>query len=296
MTTGQQQGKDDDRLPAVEIAAAPRYFIGLPIVVSVTWDNRSAQADFFLMPGLDLTFTAGGDISVSLVPTGSDGARLETRFPKGEEHSPVVTLHAGQKRTMVCDLSNLGAGLHPGTYVLTLTLRQGASSRLSNQVRTELVSLDPAGTAEAQRLRQLGGVNPAHDTGAWAPFLTRNLNTVVASSALAPEARDQLALHLFMHRATWLPGTVAGLDSNPLDAIRAPQLAAEIAALKYEIAQARHDPHAASLRAALLKHFPGLRHRVEAADHGEGTLAVQRRAFGVEASFVRPPTHWPYQP
>jgi hypothetical protein len=42
------------------------------------------------------------------------------------------------------------------------------------------------------------------------------------------------------------------------------------------------------MRATLLQQFPGLRHRVEATDHGEGTLAVQRWAFGVELAFVRP--------
>jgi hypothetical protein len=296
MSTGQQHINDEDRLPAVEIVAAPRYYIGLPIVVSVTWDNPSADIEFFLMPPLDLTFARGGDISVSLVPVGPDGARLETRFAKGEEYSPTVTVQAGEKRTMVCDLSNLGALMRPGTYGLTLTVRQGSSSRASNQAQIELVSLEAAGAAEAARLRQLGGASPAHDTGAWGPFLSRNLNTVVVSPALGQPAQEQLALHLFMHRATWLPGTVAGLDARPLDAIHGPHLAAETSALRYEIARARHDPHATTMRTTLLQQFPGLRHRVEAADHGEGTLAVQRRAFGVESAFVRPPARWPYQP
>jgi hypothetical protein len=285
---------DVDQLPFVEIVAAPRYYLGLPLVVSVTWDNRSTTTTFPSMTPLDLTFSFGANVAVSMVPAGASGGRVETGFARRDEDDPTVALYPGERRQMVYDLSNLGVAFRPGAYDLTLTLRQPPALRNSNIARTELVALREVDALEAARVRQLG--DAALDTGAWEPFLTDNLNTVTVSRAFDARAREQLGLHLFLHRAVWTPGKVANIDPAPLDAITGPHLDAEVAALRYEILHARHDPQVAAQRAALLARFPGMRHRVESIERGEGSLRMDRQAFGIESSFVRPPGHWPYQP
>jgi hypothetical protein len=286
--------RDIDRAPDVEIAAAAHYYIGLPIIVSVTLINRSSITEFMRTTPLNLPFYGGGNVSVSLVPTDARGILVEARLPQPEDSDPVVMLHHNKKRRMVWDLSCLGVAFKPGRYALTLTIRIGSFMRKSNTVPIELVELREADAREATRLRKLGDATA--DTGEWGPFLRNNWNTVTPSPDFSPEARAQLALHLFLHRATWIPGGVASLDSTPLDAIHAPQLAGEVAVLKYEIQHARHDRHAAGSRAALLARFPGLRYRVDEIEHGKGTLTAYRDTYGVEATFMRPPEHWPYQP
>jgi hypothetical protein len=285
---------DADRSPFVEIQAAPRYFIGLPIVISVTWDNRSPEAEFLRMPPLNLLFMQGGRIHVELVPTGPEGAALETGFSAGEEGSPVVALGKLEKRQMVCDLANTGDHFEPGSYDLVLKVNGGGGWRSSNTVHTVLSNLTDRDAAEATRLRRLG--DASFDTGAWAPFLTRNMNTVTVAPTLAPAARAQLALHLFLHRAMWTPGPLAKIDPSSLEAIAGANVDGEVAVLKYELAHARKDPAAATARHELLARFPGLGHRLTEIDHGKGTLARYRELDGVEQTFEHPPAHWPYRP
>jgi hypothetical protein len=276
------QFTDAERSPFVEIKAAPRYFIGLPIVISVTGDNRSGDAEFYLMPPLDLTFTQGGHIQVSLVPTGSDGAPLETGFAVGEEWSPVVALGKHEKRRMVCDLSNMGVTFQPGRYDLTLTLEESGEARASNTVSLVLERLSPTDEAEATRLRRLAGA--PRDFGAWAPFLKAHMNTVTVAPTFDPAARAQLALHLFLHRATWTPGGLGQIDPAPLAAIHGANVDAEVAALTYELAHARKDPAASTIRGQVLARFPGLEHRVKDVDQGKGTLASYRKNYGVTSA------------
>ncbi len=153
-------------------------------------------------------------------------------------------------------------------------------------------SADDAG--EAARLRRLGR-SPV-DTGAWAPFLRDNWNTVKIQPSLGAEARRQLGLHLFLHRAVYGPEPVTAIDPSPLAAITEPSLAGEVGALRYELLAARNDPSARRARAALLHAYPGLATRANAVDHGEGELAVLRRSVGASKRHIRPPPRRPYVP
>jgi len=44
-------------MPAITIEAAPRYLVGFPIVVAVTYDNRSKDTEFYDLPELGLLAT-----------------------------------------------------------------------------------------------------------------------------------------------------------------------------------------------------------------------------------------------
>jgi len=281
-----------DGVLKVEIVAAPLYFIGLPIIVSVTWNNDTTDATLFRIPALDLTFDKGGRISVTLTPKDTEGVPLDSGFPRGEEEERGLTIEPGTKRRMVCDLSNMGVVFHPGQYDLTLALIHPEVYR-SNTVPIQLMPLNAEDRHEADRLRRMGGEGGL-DTGAWRYFLEQNSNAVKVAQPFSAAARQQLALHLFLQRAVWTPGGVAHIDPTPLHAIHGPHLDAEVAALKYEIMHARHDPHAPKARSEMLARFPGLRHRSESADAGEGQLAEYRSSFGIASDFFGHKTPHPY--
>lgn len=263
-----------DGVLKVEIAAAPHYLIGLPIIVSVSWNNETTDATLMRVPDLDLVFSQGGRLNVSLVPREGDGVPLDSGFARGEEGEQGLTIEPGTKRRMVCDLTNMGVLFHPGHYDLTLTLLHHSVYR-SNTVPIHLTALGHSDRVEADRLRHLGG-ETGLDTGAWRFFLEGNPHAVKVAPTFGAAAREQLALHLFLQHAIWTRGKLAHVDPAPLRAIHGPHLDAEVAALSYELLHARHDPHAAAARKAMLARFPGLRHRAESADAGEGQLADYR--------------------
>ncbi len=281
----------DEEMPAVVIEAAPRYLLGFPMPVAVTWENHSKEAEFYAIPALSL-LTTQADVRVRFSPK-QGGPPVEARFSRPEEPAG-LTLAPGHAARVLVDLSNLATRLPPGAYQLTLTLERGPRSRSSNIVDVELIAPSEADAAEATRLRKLGR-SPV-DAGAWAPFLRDDWNTVAASPALGAEARRALALHLFLHHAVYGPEKVAAIDPAPLAAIVEPPLAAEVAALRYELLAARHDPGAKSARDAMLKAYPGLAERAAAVDRGEGEIASLRKSVGAEKRHLKPPTTLPYVP
>ncbi len=283
----------DDDAPYVELLAAPRYYIGLPFVVAVTFENRSKDAEFLDLPSLDL-LTGRAAMGVHLTPNDPHGKEVNVRFPRPEEDARGMALMPGEKRRMVCDLSNLGVPLVPGKYNLVLTLYVPPGGRPSNSNPVELVALSNADAAEAKRLRAMGGAPT--DTGAWAPFLKANWNTVSAPTQFDSDAATHLALHLFLHKAYYGPTKPAQLDPKALDAITLPALSGEVAALRYEVLHAAKSPLAAAARSTLTNSFPGSEARASDVDQNKGSLTTGRRAFGAERTFLRPPASFPYVP
>jgi len=284
----------DLELPAVIVEAERRYLLGFPLVIAVTFDNGSGAAEFFALPELHLLVTRAA-VSLQLEPT-KGGAPLSIKPSPTETGvpSPSVSLGPGERRRMALDLSNLGLDIQPGTYRLTLGLHVGRYARWSDPVPVEFVQPSDQDAQEATRLRRLG-VAPT-DTGAWAPFLTRNWNTVQASPQTSPDAVGQMALHLFLHRALYAPDSVAQLDPAPLKKITSPILSVEAAVLEYEILHARNDVTARDkLGQTLLSRWPGLRYRLERIRRGEGFLTNGRRWFGAERVFNQPPSFYPYK-
>src|SRR3569623_1390154 len=264
----------------VELVAAPQYFIGLPIIIAVEWNNDTTDTTLMRVPDLDLLFSQGGRINVSLAPRGGDGRPLDTGGGRGEEVEQGRTIEPHTRRRMVCDLTNMGVVFHPGHYDLTLTLLRPSVYR-SNTVPNHLRELDDSDRREADSLRHLGG-EPGLDTGAWKYFLQQELGPVNVAPTLGAAAREQLALLLFLHHAITTPGKLAHVDPSPLRRIHGPHLDPEVAALKYELLHTRKDPHAAAARTDMLARFPGLLHRAHAVDAGDGQLARYRSYFGPE--------------
>lgn len=272
------------------IEAAPRYLIGLPILVAVTLENRSTDTDFYGLPQLDPMSTRGPVRARWAAVEG--GVVMQTRFAAPEEDVAGFTLGPGEAAQLLVDLSNMATELQPGRYHMSLALAEGQHLRRSNEVEVELVTPSAADAAEAKRLRMLGR-GPV-DTGAWAAFLSANWNTV--TSTLSADASRSAALHLFLHYAAYGPDQPATINPALLSAISEPQLDAEVAALEHELAVARHDPNAAAMRVQMLSAHPGLAWRAEANDKGEGVIAMMRRSVGAEKQHLRPPSHMPYVP
>ena len=287
------------QLPKLLVEAAPRYLIGFPLVIAVTYDNRSNSEGFNLLPELNILDMPWGiwGIGFQLTPLGG-GAPVKVEpgsyrdeFPHG------IEIEAGEQRRMLLDLSNFGVTLpsqfgppllQPGTYRFTLTRRDlfyGMTT--SNPVTVELASPTPEDAQEATRLRKLGLT--VFDNGGWKAFIKSNWSTVVPSPSLSFEAQRQLALHLFLHRAFYGPEPVAKLDEALLQRITEPSLAADVAAFRYEIHAARGAPDAKHLLDDLLARWPGMHYRfVPQKDRLGGTIPLElahgRRSFGAEGA------------
>jgi hypothetical protein len=280
-------------LPKVHVEGEPRYLLGFPLVVAVTFDNSGSKVEFYSLPELDLAFSRG-PLSLRLEPL-RGGTLLVTQASPIDEDRMGMALAAGERRRMLLDLSNLASGLQPGRYQLTVSLRDQDYVRASDPVEVEFVVPSPTDATEATRLRRLG--EAPLDTGAWAPFLLRNWNTVDVSPNLSAEARAQLALHLFLHRAIYGPQPIARLDPAPLRALRSPVVVPEARVLEYEALCARDGVSAhATVATSIRQQWSGLAFRVERVARGEGFLTAARHAFGAEQEFLRPPTTYPYKP
>jgi hypothetical protein len=305
---------DPDPMPKLALEAAPRYLIGFPLVVAVTYDNRSGQTDFFLLPDVNLLSAPWG-IGLSLAPL-SGGAAVEIRPGSSHEEIPHgIGLKPGEARRMLLDLSSFGIALppestkaypnlgpsllQPGKYRLTVILRGAGSEETtsSNPVTVEIVEPEPADAMEATRLRGLGV--HGFDSGGWQGFLASNWNAVVPSPSLSFEAQRQLALHLFLHRAFYGPEPVARLDEALLGRITEPSLAADVAAFRYEIHAARGAPDAKPMLDDLLARWSGMRWRFAERKDALGhplplALADGRRLYGAESPRAQHPGQSPY--
>lgn len=281
----------DEEMPLVTIETAPRHLLGFPFLVALTYENKSKETEFYALPKGDL-LASRVDITLRLEPK-AGGAPFVTRFAKPEEPHG-LTLLPGHALRVLFDLSNTGSKLPLGAHRLTMTLVSGKERRESNAVDVDIVAPSGADEAEATRLRKMGGARL--DTGAWRPFLADNWATVTPSPSLSAEAKGALALHLFLHRVAYGPEPLSKADVASLAAITDASLQGEVAALRYELLSARHDPGAAAARAALQKAYPGLVWRCDAVDRGEGALLILRRSVGAEKTHLRAPPNKPYVP
>jgi hypothetical protein len=282
---------DGSNVPAVSLEAEPEYLLGFPMIVAVTYDNRASGTQFLNLPELML-WTTRGPFSLRFEPL-QQGAALETRpyFPDIDEVG--MLLDPGQTVRMPLDLSNVAAGLQAGRYRLTFTLYVGKQSRSSRPVELAIAAPSAVETAEAARLRRLG--RAPIDTGAWAPFLTRNWNTVVPAPGLGAAAARQLRLHVLLHRAFYGPLGPREVDLSSVKALDGPVLEPEGRLLELEGQAARKGAGAVRKQMdAIVQKWPGLRRRAEAVLSGDGLIATGRRRFGAEAEFVHPPPARPY--
>jgi hypothetical protein len=270
--------------PRLVVQAERSYLVGLPILVAVTFANDSPDTEHYRLPELDVLYDHG-PLGVLLI--GASGSRYEAKPAALREGRMGMVLMPGERKAMLVDLTNFGFPLEADSYTVTFTLAAGSYRRASEPVQIALRSPSAADEAEARRLRRLG--RSTVDAGAWAPFLTSNWNTVRPSPALSPDARAQLALHLVLHHALYGPRPIAALDLERLRQIKQPSLAAEVAALAFEIRAPQLDQRE---RAALFDRvaagLPAIRFRLDRVLEGEGWLTTRRRIFGADAELSRP--------
>jgi hypothetical protein len=197
---------------------------------------------------------------------------------------------------MLVDLANRRMVAGPGVYKLTVLVRADWQKVVeSSPVTIELRAPSATDAREAERLRSLTNA-PHSEILGWAYLITRYWETPIPSPALSADAREQVALHLFLHRAFFGPEAPAQLDMSRLNAITAPHLQAEVAALKLELAVARRDQSAPALRQNLLTRWPGMRHRVDTIDAGRGLITEFRQLGGAEGPFATRVGKLPYTP
>lgn len=280
----------DEETPQIVLHGAQRYLIGLPMLVALTYENHSKDSDFFSLSAFDPT-TTRANLRVLMEPL-TGGQRLETGFAPEDEPTG-FSLLTGQSSRQLLDLSNLGVRFEPGVYRLSAALRMGRHARSSNSIELEIAPPPSADLAGITALRQMG--QAASDTGAWAPFLTRNPRAVAVPTSISAVSRELLLLHLFLHQAAYGQATLSGLSLEPLATIKEPSLQAECAALRYELLVSRHDPSAPTHRSAMLSRYAGLSFRAEAVDRGEGQLAQWRKAFGAERQHRKSSIPQPHQ-
>jgi len=285
---------DEATVPAISVATEPRYLIGFPMLAEVTLHNDTRETVFLDLPDLGLLLPLDS-VGLELRPEdGGEPLTIPPSFHYTEMNLYRTKLEPGDSRTALLDLTDFGAAFPTGRYRLRLSLFQGAGdSRVSEDVAVELAEPTSDEAAEARRLRRLALGPDATDTGAWQPFLTDNWNAVELETRLGSDARDALALYLFLQRALYGPEAVAGTDPAPL--AKVPDIArGEAEALTYEILAARGEKQDARRR-AVASRWPGLLHRLAEADRGEGWLAAARKQVGAEKEFLREAPPNPYR-
>jgi hypothetical protein len=279
-------------IPQVVLEAEPKYLLGFPILVAVTFDNSFTQTQFLNLPEI-WPWTTRGRFALTFEPVGQ-GRRFHLDPAPPEMEPGGLVLNPGQSTRQVLDLSNFTMGITPGKYRLTFTLYVGKHARDSKPVEINLLKAGEDESVEAARLRGLA--RPPTDTGAWAPFLTKNWNTVKPGSTLSPKALEQLRYHLFLHRAFYGPTDVAHLVPSATTKLTGPVLEPERALIEFEIAAATHPTAAMAAGNALAKKWPTLVLRINQTLAGEGLLATGRKAFGAEAAQFKSPATKPYAP
>ena len=288
----QAQGQSS-RFPNVKLEAEPRYLLGFPMLVAVTYDNTGSQTQYLRLPELGF-WVAKGWFRLNFEPIGANGAPLATAAAPHEMDEKGMVLNPGEMARMPLDLSNFATGLKPGSYRLTFTFVQGPHERSSQPVEVVIEAPGAGEVAVAEKLRRMAAT--PRDTGGWGPFLTSNWNTVPPVSGLGAAAQRQLRLHLFLHRAIYGPEGPGQLDFSPLKTLDGPVLEPEAQLLMLEgLAAAKGAAAAQKQGNALVAKWPGLRGRVEEILAGRGVITAGRGRFGAEAKRVRPPATQPYK-
>ncbi|HET9957887.1 MAG TPA: hypothetical protein VFQ61_25490, partial [Polyangiaceae bacterium] len=209
---------NDDQAPYLLVHAARRYFIGLPLVFNVVFENRSAIAHFLRLPRLDLLTRQANQFAVTLERIDKSEPARYVRFPPVEEDGPVAQLGPMERLSVICDLSNLAVTFTPGIYRITFSVGRGPTERSSAPIEVALEALAPTDARVVGRLLQPNPRGRA-DIGAWASFLEHHSRPIGLPLSLSQDVRKQLALHLFLSAAVHGRAPISELDADALGAI-----------------------------------------------------------------------------
>src|SRR2546423_89953 len=104
----QAQGQSS-KLPNVILEAEPRYLLGFPMLVALTYDNSGSATQYLRLP--ELTYwTASGAFRLSFEPVGTGGVPLVTKATPLEMDEKGMVLNPGEVARMPLDLSNFVTG------------------------------------------------------------------------------------------------------------------------------------------------------------------------------------------
>ena len=299
--------KVEQLAPSVTIEAADRYLIGLPIIVAVICENTTDRMTYYFLPDCNpftpprpFTFTLKRQHSGEII------AFPEASLPEGEGLPAGFTLEPREARRMLCDLSLYNRSLTTGAYQLEATYHTQQDVAEARPVDIEMAEPPPADEPVLNLLRSVNDMGKM----SWGHFVRYNWRTIytrrpapkeeiaegraVDATGLSKEGREALALHLFLHRATYGTNKIAALDPSHTDAFARGPLEGEAAVLRYEILVARDDPSVEKERAKIVEQFPGLKWRVEAVENRDGRLTRLRRIYGAEQDFMTEPEFFPY--
>lgn len=267
----------DEAAPPIELVAEPEYWLGFPMIVQVTVQNRSASRSWYALPSCRL-LRAPGPVAFRFHGPADQVVELPAASTRaGEGPAQGFDLEPGQSRTMLFDVSELEPDLTAGTWRLqgVYTTRNGTST--SPPVSLTLVAPGRDDAAGAARLRGANGSGEA----SWSRFLDQGLEDLPEVELSAPAWRH-LAFHEAVHRVVQGRTRLAEVDPATFDGFDETALAGEAALLRLEVLEARQDPAAASLRAQVTARWPGLAWRLEELTAGRGFLGELRRRAGKE--------------
>lgn len=277
-----------------ELDTAARYSAGLPMIVALQLQNVLEGSVRFQLPALEVW---SGTSPVAFLLT-HEGASVPEALPHEHAHSHEegvetgFALQAPEPRRMLFDLSALKSEWVPGRY----TLQGSYHTPMGGVVvppRTFVVERARGEVQEAAT--QLLARNISGERS-WRAFLLQNFREVKSDELVAFRGAEaeQLAFHLFVHRAVYGAAPLALRPVDQVPPLPPGALTGQSAVLRHELLCAHADPSAPALAADIVAAWPGLAFRCDDNRHGRGLLNMLRKLVGAERKTPPLPTPLPY--
>jgi hypothetical protein len=270
---------------ALKLRCAPSYLAGLPLVVAVELRNQGDALD--VIPFFDLVTTP------SPVAFELSGQGRTWRWPEQNRRARVegggIEFNPDTRWVALQDLSELHPDIPPGRYQLAASIMLPGRRVRSAPATVLIKPLAPGDRPIINRLRPKND----HDRPSWVVFLTENWRTPDVSG-LSAEARQQLAFHLFLHRAAYGATPPAKLDPDAPKAFAHDILAGWAELSRLEILLAAGRPEAAALESDLRKRSPEFTWWVDQVRAGAGLIARFRALYGAGSEYAPKGRPLPY--
>lgn len=267
--------------PTVVLETMPRYLVGLPMMVSITVRNDTADMLFWRLPFVEWF---GNPLDARWIVRTEAGEVLEAGIAEtlpADDLGGGFALDPGDACTMLIDLAALLPRIPAGAHMLS------AEYPVDTPVMSEPVALQvDLPTSHDAELVQAVRTGTSSD-GTWGTFFDQDWtwSEVPALAQASEPVRASLALPLFLHRAFYGDVNVGDLELAPLDAFTEGLLEAEAAVLRHEILHASGREMAEQWKEYIAKRWPGLMGRLEQTEQGFGFLRVNRDRVQARLSY-----------
>lgn len=259
----------------LQLQVFPTYGVGMPMFVECTLENATEGSEYYdLLPcdpfdppfPIELTFSQP-DRSVVL-PARTTSRREPVRGG--------FDLVPGQARTFVVDASELSPSLSPGLWEVQARWVMEHERPRSSPVVTTLSASSPEDLGALSRLRAT-----IEFPGTWMGVLRAPPSSVRDRQwdRLSAVAQAEVLPYRLLCEAIHGPSELDALPLDMFDPAERGPWRSEVAVLRYELAWARGSADPGE-RAQVLARWPGLEHRIESIEAGEGTLSGLRQAHG----------------